>query len=262
MDTYKKIPVLIDLDGVIRIGDEISPEAPAFLTYLKENDYPFYIISNSTRNTGADIRALLKKSGIDFPINTMTTIDAAVNYVKSKNFKVSVYCYENVRSSFEDLINDDKPDAVVIGDLGDRWGYDVLNEIFTKVRGGAQMIAMQKNKYWKPDGVKTCLDAGAFIAALEYASSTKAELIGKPSPIYFGTALNLLGYKTEDKFLMVGDDTETDIAGAQQLGGEGILIYTGKTKYPLPADHHIKPDFEAMNLEEAAEIIGKIQSEE
>lgn len=250
-----RLPVLIDLDGVIRIGDEISPDAPEFLGYLEKKHIPFYIISNSTRNTGEDIRLILKNSGIDFNINAMTTVDATVSFIKSKNFRVSVYCYENVKASFEGFINDDNPDAVVIGDLGDGWSYDVLNEIFNKVRNGAEMIAMQKNKYWKPDGVKTCLDAGSFIAALEYASSKQAELIGKPSPHYFGTALKMLNRKHEDGFIMIGDDTETDIAGAQALGGTGILIYTGKTKFPLPAGHQIKPDFEVMNLKE---VISKI----
>ena len=256
----KRLPVLIDLDGVIRIGDEISPGAPDFLGFLKENDYPFCIISNSTRNTGDDIRTLLKDAGLTFDINAMTTVDATADYIKLKNYKVSVYCYEKVRSSFKEYINDDNPDAVVIGDLGDGWSYDILNEIFRKVSGGAQMIAMQKNKYWKPDGVKTCLDAGAFIAALEFASSEKAELIGKPSPNYFGTALNLLGFTVGDGFIMVGDDTETDIAGAQALGGTGILIYTGKTKYPLPAGHHIKPDFESMNFKEVISALKNLSS--
>ena len=49
---------------------------------------------------------------------------------------------------------------------------------------------------------------------------------------------------------MLGDDLETDIEGAQKLGGKGILIYTGKTNYPLPENSDIKPDFEVMNLSE------------
>ena len=255
-----RLPVLIDLDGVIRIGDGISHDAPGFLGFLKENDFPFCIISNSTRNTGDDIRTILKKSGLDFTVNAMTTVDATLNYIKSKNYKVSVYCCENVKASFNELINNDNPDAVVIGDLGDGWSYDILNEIFNKIRNGAKMIAMQKNKFWKPDGIRTCLDAGSFIAALEYASSKQAELIGKPSPHYFGTALNLLNRNPEDGFVMIGDDTETDIAGAQALGGTGILIYTGKTKYPLPAGHHIKPDFEAMDLKEVISRIKDLSS--
>ena len=54
---------------------------------------------------------------------------------------------------------------------------------------------------------------------------------------------------------MIGDDIDSDIVGAQQASGRGILIYTGKTNYPLRDDAKIKPDFEAQNLKEIIEII-------
>ena len=57
---------------------------------------------------------------------------------------------------------------------------------------------------------------------------------------------------------MIGDDIDSDIVGAQQAGGKGILIYTGKTNYPLRDDTKIKPDFEAQNLTEVIEIIKKL----
>ncbi|MCH7771605.1 MAG: HAD hydrolase-like protein, partial [Bacteroidetes bacterium] len=56
-------------------------------------------------------------------------------------------------------------------------------------------------------------------------------------------------------FLMIGDDIESDITGAQAMGGKGILIYTGKTKYPLRDDIKIKPNYEAQNLTEVIEKI-------
>ena len=57
----------------------------------------------------------------------------------------------------------------------------VMNEIFQKVFNGADIIAMQKNRYWYPQGGDLSLDAGAFIKAIEYGSAKEAVLIGKPS---------------------------------------------------------------------------------
>ena len=120
----------------------------------------------------------------------------------------------------------------------------MMNEIFNKVYNDVELVAMHKNKFWYPEG-NLSLDAGAFINALEYASGKTATLIGKPSPIYFHSALYLLGIPKGSDFLMIGDDIDSDIIGAQQAGGKGILIYTGKTEYPLSNDAIVEPDFEA-----------------
>ena len=134
-----------------------------------------------------------------------------------------------------------------------------MNDIFRKVFEGADIIAMQMNRFWYPRGGELSLDAGAFIKAIEYGSGKKAVLIGKPSPIYFQSALDLLGFPKGSDFLMMGDDIESDITGAQEMGGKGILIYTGKTEYPLRDDIKIKPDYETQNLTEVIEIL-KIKS--
>jgi len=49
---------------------------------------------------------------------------------------------------------------------------------------------------------------------------------------------------------MVGDDIENDVKAAQDMGGIGILIYTGKTKFPLDKSLNMKPDFEVNTLKE------------
>ena len=194
MPSNTTIPVLIDFDGVIRIGDKIADDAEMFFHFLDSNKIPFYIISNSTQSTGNYIKMILKSSGVRASINAMTTVDATINYLSGSKEKVSVYCKEEIKKYFEEFLSIGKPDAVVIGDMEDAWSYEVLNDIFRKVLNGARIIAKQKNKFWKPAGKKLSLDAGAFISAIEYATSKEALLIGKPSPIYFNSAISKLGF--------------------------------------------------------------------
>ncbi|MHB1686659.1 MAG: HAD hydrolase-like protein [Ignavibacteriaceae bacterium] len=59
---------------------------------------------------------------------------------------------------------------------------------------------------------------------------------------------------------MVGDDIDTDIKGAQTTGGKGILVYTGKTKFPPSKNISVVPDFEAENLGEVIDILKNILS--
>ena len=115
---------------------------------------------------------------------------------------------------------------------------------------------MHKNKYWNPAG-ELLVDAGAFITGIEFASDKKAILIGKPSPLYFKAALESIDAKIENGFYMIGDDIENDIKAAQDIGGKGILIYTGKTQFPLDESINKKPDFEVHSLKEVISILKK-----
>jgi HAD superfamily hydrolase (TIGR01450 family) len=154
------------------------------------------------------------------------------------------------------MIDEENPEAIVIGDIEDRWNYQIVNEIFKKVFAGADLVAMHKNKYWNPAG-ELLIDAGAFITGIEFAAGKEAILIGKPSPLYFKAALENIDAGIEDGFFMIGDDIENDIKAAQDVGGKGILIYTGKTKFPLEKNSNIKPDFEAHSLKEVISILKK-----
>jgi HAD superfamily hydrolase (TIGR01458 family) len=245
---------LIDLDGVLRIGSKPAPDAGELLNFIKENKIPALILSNSSLKTGSDIIKYLQSHSIDFNIHAVTSVDVAKDYV-DKNFKrISVYCIDTIKEVFREYLDDEKPEAVLIGDIGDKWNFSIMNEIFRKVLNGAELIALHKNKFWKPDGINYSLDAGAFVNAIEYAASKEALLIGKPSPVYFKAALNRLGVNPGDNFFMIGDDIENDIYPVHKLGGKGILVYTGKTKHPLSPKYK-KPSYEASDLYEVISIL-------
>lgn len=248
-------PLLIDLDGVLRLGKNPAPGLVEFLSFINSENIPACIISNSTLSNAEMIRKFFEMNDIELSIPLMTAADAAYNYVKQNYKSADAYCSEPVKSMFEKLAADENPEAVVIGDMGRDWNYDVLTEIFRKVFNGADLIAMQTNRYWKTPEEGYLLDAGPFVKAIEYAADKEAVLIGKPSPIYFKSALNILGLPPYTDFVMLGDDLETDIKGALDLGGEAILIYTGKTHHPLNEDSVLKPTYEARDLFEVMEIL-------
>jgi len=138
-------------------------------------------------------------------------------------------------AAYKDLeglaIEHETPEAVLVGDLGEAWTFPVLDRAFRAVLAGAELVAVQKNRYWKTGG-RLSLDAGPFIAALEYATGQTAHLIGKPSRELFVTAAAELGLEPE-RVAMVGDDLEADIAGAKRAGLLAVAVRTGKYR---PAD--------------------------
>ena len=253
----KSLPLLIDFDGVIRLGEKPAPDAVEFFDFIKKENIPAFVISNSTLKTSEEIKEFFASHNIEFDLPVMTASEITLKYVANNYKGVKVYCTKHIKELFKEFIVEENPEAVVVGDLEDKWSYNILNEIFREVYAGADLITMQKNKFWKPDAKTLCLDAGSFVSAIEYASSKKALLIGKPSTIYFQTALKMLNAENES-FLMLGDDIETDIFGAQKAGGKGILIYTGKTAYPLDKNSDIKPNYEVKNLIETIKLLSSL----
>ncbi len=249
-------PLLIDFDGVINLSGKIAPDAKEFFGFLSDRKIPSLILSNSTLKSSDDVRKFLEANDIKTNLPVITTVEASVDFLKSNYKTTSIYCSDKVKHLFSSIKDDQNPEAVLIGDLEENWTYEILNEMLVKILNGADIIAMQKNRYWLKDG-KVLLDAGSFTAALEYATSKKAKLIGKPSEIYFQNALVKLGFSKNEKFIMLGDDVETDILPVQKLGSKSILIYTGKTKYPS-RDENLKSDFEAMNLIDVIRILSEL----
>jgi HAD superfamily hydrolase (TIGR01458 family) len=123
-------------------------------------------------------------------------------------------------------------DAVLVGgaDEGEETGrifsYLNLNRAFLELQAGAELYCLHKNRWWQTsDGPR--LDAGAFVAGLEYAAETEATVLGKPSAAFFGAALEALDADPELTWI-VGDDLDGDIVGGQKHGMRTVLVRTGK----------------------------------
>ena len=133
------------------------------------------------------------------------------------------------------------PQAVLVGDLGERWTYGLLQEAFEYLMAGAALIALSRDRYWLRSG-RLALDAGPFVAGLEFASGRSAVVAGKPSPVFYAAALRSLDIDTPSAAVMVGDDIWSDVQGAQRAGLQGWLVRTGKYRPAALTDSGIKPD--------------------
>jgi HAD superfamily hydrolase (TIGR01458 family) len=112
------------------------------------------------------------------------------------------------------------------GETGEVFAYSNLNRAFGALRDGARLVCLHKNRWWQTSR-GALLDAGAFVAGLEYAAEADAEIVGKPTAAYFESALGELDAAPGDA-VMVGDDIEADIGGAKRIGMRAVLVRTGK----------------------------------
>src|SRR5438477_13106496 len=137
-------------------------------------------------------------------------------------------------------------EAVLVGgaDEGEETGrvfsYPNLNRAFHELEAGADLYCLHKNRWWQTaDGAR--LDAGAFVAGLEYAADIEATVLGKPSAAYFGAALEALDADAGLTW-MVGDDLENDIVGAHKHGMKTLLVRTGKFRPDEVDRSPVQPD--------------------
>jgi HAD superfamily hydrolase (TIGR01458 family) len=236
--------LLLDLDGVLYVGNEPVPGAVETLNDLRKRGCPIRFLSNSTRRSRASVAGRLRVMG--FPIEEheiLTPAVAAASMLRREGKSAFLVTTGDAHQDFEVAgvtVTEDHPDAVVIGDAGDRFTYELLNRAMRLVLAGADLIALERDRTWMGAG-GLMLSAGPFVAALEYATGKEAICVGKPSPGFFSTALEGLGIPASDA-AMVGDDIETDIGGAQRCGMQGILVRTGKFREDLLASSGVIPD--------------------
>jgi len=221
--------VLLDLDGVLYVEQALVPGAREAVGQLRSLGLALRFVTNTTSRSRPETLRKLRRLGVPLEESELVTPAAlAVRHCLENGWRrASLLLPDDVKEDFADLEEDDeRPDVVIVGDLGERFGYDVLNGAFQRLLAGAELVALQKNRYWlKADGLS--LDVGPFIAALEYASGREAHVVGKPAAGFFEEVLGSAGADA-GAAAMVGDDVESDIGGALRAGLAAILVRTGK----------------------------------
>lgn len=235
---------LFDLDGVIYVGDQAVPGAVETVKRMKEEGIPIRFVTNTSASPLSVVMAKLERLGVAAePSEVFTATVAARTYLKQQGIRNCLAVLNpEVKEEFADYLapNDEAVQAVLIGEIGDRWDYPLLNRIFHLVLNGAQLIALHKGRFWKvAEGLR--LGIGGFVAGLEYATGTEAVVIGKPMSAFFELGVASLGLQ-KSEVAMVGDDIDSDVGGAQVCGLKGILVRSGKYNEGYVRKSNISPD--------------------
>jgi HAD superfamily hydrolase (TIGR01458 family) len=187
---------------------------------------------------------LLRRQGFDVAVEEILVpaVLARRRILESPRGRAALLVPEASRADFDgvDAVEDD-PDWVVIGDLGRGFTFARLNRAFRWLMDGARLLALQKNRYWHAGRAGLALDAGAFVAALEFAAGVEAEVLGKPSRGFFELALQMVGLPAE-RVVVVGDDVLTDAAGGASAGCRSAVVRTGKFDARALARSGFTPD--------------------
>ncbi|MFT4171076.1 MAG: TIGR01458 family HAD-type hydrolase [Rhodocyclaceae bacterium] len=224
--------VLIDLAGVLHVGEAAIPGAVPALAALRHSGLALRFITNTTRTPRATIIARLAALGLDIGEDELFTAPlAARDYVRARGLAPHWLIHPDIAAEMGPSAA--TPTAVVMGDAGPYFTFDALNTAFRHLMDGLPLIVMARNRYFREaDGFT--LDMGAYVTGLEFSAGVTATVVGKPAAAFFETVLADLGVAPQDA-VMIGDDISDDIGGAQAAGIAGMLVRTGKFR---PHDAH------------------------
>ncbi|HYE95174.1 MAG TPA: TIGR01458 family HAD-type hydrolase [Rubricoccaceae bacterium] len=221
--------LLLDLDGTLYEDRRPILGAVEIVRRLRRMRLKVRFVTNTTSKGRAAIVEHLHALGFEAkPEEIFNPGVAAAALLRHEGAKAALFVPDAALPDFKGVARDDEhPDVVVVGDLGDGWTFETLNRAFRLVHEkGARLMGLGRTRYWQAaDGLR--LDVGPFVAALEAATGQHAVVVGKPDPAFFLAAAADL--KVEPgRLAVVGDDVETDVRAAQRAGLRGVLVRTGK----------------------------------
>ena len=227
---------LFDLDGVFYKGKEsrVKIGGTEAVEAIREAGKKLYILTNNSTDSAETVHDRLLE--FDVPVKREEVLTSGLltaEYLRQKHGRVSYFLvgeegldYEMKRFGHR-RTRGESADFVVIG-LDRRITYDKLDHAARLARNGAGIVATHSSRLYM---YKTgpAIATGPLVKAVEYASSKRATVIGKPSPLMFAIALRRAGCSRE-RSVMIGDQLETDIEGASRVGIDSILVLSGIDK--------------------------------
>jgi glycerol-1-phosphatase len=226
---------LLDLDGVVYVGEAAVPGAPGHLEVARRDGMHLAFVTNNASRPPHAVAAHLTELGIDVEATeVVTSAQAAARVLAdmlapgSRVFVIGgVGLFEALVA--EDLVPvqaiDPQPEAVVSG-----YSPDLL---WRTVVDGA--ILVRRGLPWVASNLDLTLPTshgpgpgnGVLVNAVAGYAGRTPVVAGKPETPLFSESVRRVG---GDRPLVVGDRLDTDIEGAVRAGLDSLLVMTGVTE--------------------------------
>ncbi|RLA22765.1 MAG: haloacid dehalogenase, partial [Gammaproteobacteria bacterium] len=235
--------LIIDMDGVLWHGEQAIAGLNDFFQVLREQEIPFVLATNNASHTNEQYIKKLARMGVKVlareiltsgmatalylaqhndPENTRVFVlgeDGAIEPLRELGFTLTGLYQLNTEAT-----PGEGADIVVCG-KDESISWDKLSTATLNIRAGAEFIATNGDTTL-PTERGLIQGNGAILAALHAATGCTPKVIGKPEPIIYQQALEILGSSTENT-IAIGDRLDTDILGAVRTGMRSLMVLTG-----------------------------------
>ncbi len=231
---------------MLHVSGEPIPGAVDAVRRLRSDGHRLRFVTNSTTMSRSELAGRLRSMGFVVDDDELQTTGGVASKVLAGK-RVLALTMPGILDDLDGIeLIGMNADAVLMGgadesdEPGRIFSYLNLNRAFLELLAGAELYCLHKNRWWQTT-VGPRLDSGALVAGLEYAAGIEAIVLGKPSPAYFGAAIEALDADAEMTW-MVGDDIDGDIVGAQGVGMRTVLVRTGKFRPDELEQARVLPD--------------------
>ena len=229
---------LFDIDGVLKLGDEIIDGSKELLKHIENiGGMSVLITNNSTKSNTAYVEYFKKFEFENLKTqNFLTALDVTKIYLE-KNCKNDKIFVVGTKSMFNELklAGFDVTDKIESDISVLLVGYD--NELtYQKVADACNILQTKNVKYLATNVDLICPmpfgfvpDCGAIVEFIKFATQKTPKFIGKPEPDMVFEALKISGFSKEQA-LVIGDRLYTDIACGINAGVDTCVVFSGEAK--------------------------------
>jgi glycerol 3-phosphatase-2 len=241
--------VVLDLDGVVYLGDQVVAAAPAALDQVRGLGVRVAFVTNNSYRPPDLVVEKLNRLGVKAATGeVLTSAQATVRLLGGRDgldgVKVMVVGGPGLRQALEGagarLVDGPSwrdTEVVAVGFDPDLT-YARVRDATLAIRAGARFVGSNPDTTLPtPEGFWP--GAGATLALLRAATGVAPEVAGKPERALLDTAAAAIG---TGPYLMVGDRADTDLDGAHRLGWSTALVLSGVTRLVDLPDLAVAPD--------------------
>jgi NagD protein len=226
----RKWTYLMDMDGVLVHEEHLIPGADKLIEELRAKDMQFLVLTNNSIYTPRDLRARLRRTGLDMPEDRIwTSALATAKFLDTQRPEGSAFVIgeAGLTTALHEIgyvLTDRDPDYVVLGETR-TYSFTAITTAIRLVEQGARFIATNPDATG-PSREGSLPATGSVAALIERATGRAPYFVGKPNPLMMRSALNSLGAHSEST-LMIGDRMDTDVRSGLEAGLHTILVLTG-----------------------------------
>ncbi|HBX68431.1 MAG TPA: haloacid dehalogenase [Chloroflexi bacterium] len=225
--------LIIDMDGVLYLGDQPMPRLCEFFAFLRTRSIRFTLATNNSTRTPQEYAHKLAGMGVTVsPDEILNSGQAAARFLAREyplGTRVHVFGMPSLKQAIldEGFILADDDVQLVVASMDRDVTYEKLKKATLLIRGGARFIATNLDPT-NPSVEGLLPGTGSMIAALATASGTKPQAIGKPEPTMYQLAMEQMG-ATPETTAVIGDRVDTDILGGKRAGITTICVLSGSS---------------------------------
>ena len=246
--------VMFDIDGTLIRGNRVLPRAEQVIQQLKNEAFPFVLLTNDGSRSPQQKADSLRSIGIHVDGDDIVSCaETIIHYVREHGYtgrKVFIMgdlgtpCYAERAKLRTTRILSELPscDGVIVGEANYEWEstFNGVVNFFIRKRD-AFILVPNPDTYWPTNGAEINIGAGGKARFLvnvlkDYGILIKPVYLGKPNSLIFQYAVNHLciHYQLYPKplptrILHVGDSLSSDVQGARTMNFTSALLLTGIT---------------------------------